>query len=388
MNRLLFLGVLAAGALLADGAVAQQNDSDPNAGNGVKLQGMTQLALGTLIAGPYDVETPPFDNRCLGVEEMDGYFFVTGGGHTTIGWSYMIHRYDLNGLYIDSFPQVSNATSWGGRDMQAVQNGPGDWTLYAGSDNGEVSEYHWDGAALTHVMLHTAAGVVGTVRALCQRPSDGHFFTKSFTATHYEFTLAGGVVSSASNAALSAYGYGWDDTNQSIWSTTSGPSVQEVDAAAVFKSGTFGPTWGTSQGGADVYCDSRNPGMLSMVILGQGAPDSIEVYDLAVQGSCGPPVFTLTETGSCPGQVTLSTGNGTPNSGVAYLHGNAGMSTKPNGTCAGTTVDIANPTLGAVRIADPSGASMVNLNAQAAWCGRTVQCVDLATCAVSNAITL
>jgi hypothetical protein len=388
MNRLLFLGVLAAGALLADGAVAQQNDADPNAGNGVKLQNMTQLALGSLIAGPYDVETGPFDNRCLGVEEMGGYIFVSGGGHTTIGWAYKIHRYDMNGTYIDSFPQVSNAASWGARDMQAVP-AAGGYTLYCGSDNAEVSEYFWNGSTLTHVALHTVPGVVGTVRALCQRPSDGHFFTKSFTSSHYEFTLTG-LVNTVANAALSAYGYGWDDTNASIWSTTSGPSVQEIDAACVYKAGAFGPTWGTAQGGADVYCDSRNPGMLSMLILGQGTPDSVEVYDLAVAGSCGPPAFTLAKSGTCPGPVTLTTTNGAPGGSVAYLSGGPGSTTKPSGACAGTTVSLSSPTLRAIRPSNGSGSSSLSFNAPAGACGATMQCVDIGPgpCTTSNTITL
>lgn len=383
MTRITLIAALVSSAALAQGAFAQQNDVDPARGNGVGMQNTSIAALGSLIAGPYDVETPPFDNRTLGVEEMGGFLWVTGGGHTSLGavWDYKIHQYSMTGTYIQSFAQVSNALSWGGRDMAADGN-----KLYLGSDGGEVSEYLWSGGVLTHVALHTVP-VPDIVRALCRRPSDGHFFTKSFTGTFREFTLTS-LIASVSNSALSAYGFGWDDTNQSIWSTTTGPSVQEVSAGCVFKAGTFGPTWGTAQGGADVYCDSRNPGKLSMVILGQGTPDQLEIFDLAVNGTCGPPGFTLAKTGTCPGPVTLSSSNGTPNRPVAVLYGNAGTFTKPSGACAGLTLGIQNPALAVMLNNNGAGAASVSFNTTAAFCGKTVQFVDVQTCTASNTVTL
>lgn len=385
MNRLLSFGVLAAGALLASGAAAQQNDVDPAASNGKTLSNVAQFALGTLVAGPFDVETGPFDNRCLGTEEMGGFIWVTGADHTTIGYNPRIHQFDMNGTYIQSFPQVTNATSWGGRDMQSVGN-----TLYAGSDNGEVSEYSWNGVTLTHVALHTVTGAtVGTVRALCQK-TGGNFYTKSFTSSFYEFSPAWAVVNTVANAAVSSYGFGYDAVSDSIWSTTTGPGVQELDTGCVFKGGAFGPTWGTAQGGADVYSDSRNPGFLSMLILGQGTPDQVEVYDLGV--SSGPPPFTLASSGTCPGMMTLSTSGGTPGGPCAYVYG-TGTSAKnvPGGPCGTLTLNVGNsPTLYGIFGNNGSGATTVGpFNAKAGWCGLIrVQCVDVGSCSVSNVVTL
>lgn len=311
MRHLNVFGVLLAGALTAGLLTAQQNDSDPAVSNGINAQSTALTALGSLVAGPFDVETAPFDNRCLGVEEMGGFLWVTGGGHTSTGWAYMVHQYDMNGVYLQSWPQVSNTTAWGGRDM--VSNGN---TLYIGSDNAEVSQYSWNGVALSHVSLTTVPGVSGTVRAFTQNPNTGNFFTKSFTGTFYEFTLTG-VVNSVVQTALSAYGFGWDDVNGTIWSTTTGPSVQEVDTSCNFLSGSFGNTWGTAQGGADVYSDSRNPGFLSMVVLGQGTPDSVEVYDLGVPSGVG---FTLSLSGLVAGgSATISVSGAT--AGGLVRHG-------------------------------------------------------------------
>lgn len=111
--------------------------------------------------------------------------------------------------------------------------------------------------------------------------------------------------------------------------------------------------------------------------------------DWQVNGGCGGgPSFTLAKAGSCPGATTLSTSNGTAGGAVAILYGNAGSSTKPSGTCAGTTVNIANPTLGAIIVANGSGAASLSFNAPAGACGKTVQAVDISTCGVSNAVTL
>lgn len=156
------LGVLAACFLLVSAATAQQDDSDPSG----KLSPQAwnkNLVLRGLTAGPYDVETAPFDNRCLGVQKMDRYYFVTGRGHTSTGDNPMIHRYTLTGTYIDSWPQVSNSTGWRGRDMEAIG-----WMLYVGSDSGEVSIYHWDPVmqTLAHQQIVTVTGMTGTVRAL------------------------------------------------------------------------------------------------------------------------------------------------------------------------------------------------------------------------------
>jgi hypothetical protein len=111
--------------------------------------------------------------------------------------------------------------------------------------------------------------------------------------------------------------------------------------------------------------------------------------DFEVNGGCGgPPAFTLAASGSCPGPMTLDTTNGTASGSVVILYGNAGASTKPSGVCAGTTVGIANPTVGAIIGANGSGAASLSFNAPGGACGKTVQAVDISSCTPSNTITL
>ena len=296
-NPLRILPFLALVGLVA-GASAQQDDFymnpstdlDPNgSGYMTYVSGGTSRALGDVVAGPFDVETTPYDNRCLGVEEAWGHFWITGRGHTTIGDNYMVHKYDMNGIWINSFPQnVSspNVGGWGGRDMEADDANN---TLWVGNDNGHVEIMTYD--PITGGLTYSSSMITGvptTVRALCLNTTSGNFFTKSFTGDMYEFDSNGTVINSIVNAGVSAYGFGWDAANGTIWSSTTGAAATEIDPVTGNETGrTFSTALGGSQGGADIYMDSRNTNGPSLVMLHQTAPDSIAVYDTS--GSPPPP---------------------------------------------------------------------------------------------------
>ncbi len=275
-------------------ATAQQvNDIDPG-GSFVPFGGGSSRGLGDVVAGPFDVETGPYDNRCLGVEEAWDHYWVTGRGQSTVGDNYMIHKYDKSGAYLTSYPQTVPAPGgWGGRDMEADDAAN---TLWVGNDGGlvEVQTYDAVTGGLTYSSTVTTA-VVGTVRALCQNTATGNFFTKSFTSSTYEFDMAtGAVVNVFVNSAISSYGMGYDSNKGTIWSTDAGGSASEMDPATGLGTGTgfFGSVTG-SQGGADVYNDPLNANGLSMVMLCQATPDSICVYDTV--GAPPPPPPTWPE---------------------------------------------------------------------------------------------
>ena len=104
--------------------------------------------------------------------------------------------------------------------------------------------------------------------------------------------------------------------------------------------------------------------------------------------TAGPGGPSLSVTGTCPGTMTLSITGATANDSVAVLYGPAGSTTKPSGTCAGTTVDIANPSIGAILGTDGSGAASLTFTAPSGACGLTVQAVDIASCTPTNAVVL
>ncbi|RMH02563.1 MAG: hypothetical protein D6702_08370 [Planctomycetota bacterium] len=278
-----FLLPLLAGLGLAAAAPAQADDTDPIVR---PAPSAPSRGLGSVVAGPYDVETPTFDNRCLGVEYAWGHYWVTGAGHTTTGYNYMIHKFDTNGNYLASYPQPNtSAGPWGGRDMEADE--PAN-TLWVGEDNGIVDVMNYDpvtGGLIYNSTVYTA--VIGTVRALCRNPNTGTFFTKDFSGDLQEFDMNTGlVVNSWALPTLSAYGFGWDYTTNMIWAV-GGASTRlvEVDPVAGTTTGTeVGTVLGGAPGGGDVYDDPRNPNLVSIVALHQTAPDSIVVYD-----TVGPP---------------------------------------------------------------------------------------------------
>lgn len=102
----------------------------------------------------------------------------------------------------------------------------------------------------------------------------------------------------------------------------------------------------------------------------------------------GPTPPRLGKTGTCPGPVTLSVTNATANASVAILYGLPGVFVKPSNPCMGLVLNIANPTLGGVIPTNGLGNASLSFNAPPAACGRTVQGVDLATCAPTNPIVL
>ncbi|HEX9793874.1 MAG TPA: hypothetical protein VGC54_07795 [Planctomycetota bacterium] len=378
-------GVLAACLLTASVSAQQANDVDPNPP--LTNLGVGTAALGDLLLGPIDVETVTGDNLCLGIEKAWGAYWVTSRGSTVTGDDPVIHKFDMAGNYIASYPQVSNSTLWRGRDMQADETAN---KLYVGSDNGEVSVYDYDPATkgLTHNSLFTLLTAMGTVRALCSHPN-GKWYTKSFTSPLWEFDMVagGGSATSFASATISAYGMG-SEPGGSIWATSTGPSAQEMSTTGGVLAGTFGPTWGTAQGGADVYHDSRNQGSLSMVILGQGTPDSFELYDLAIPTASSSDVIISVD-GPCPGPFTVTVTGCTPGGLVKFVSSTNGTGNVvvSGGPCTNVQLCLALPI--AVHpsnwTANAAGVVVVGpITLGAGACGAiTFQVVDVASCRAS-----
>jgi len=109
------------------------------------------------------------------------------------------------------------------------------------------------------------------------------------------------------------------------------------------------------------------------------------IIDDHVFGGSGP---TLAKQGTCPGPMTLRVDGATPGGPVAIVHGPAGSYTRSGNPCNGIVLGISNPTLGAIVGANGSGVATLSFNAPAGACGRTVQAVDVNTCATTNTIIL
>lgn len=97
---------------------------------------------------------------------------------------------------------------------------------------------------------------------------------------------------------------------------------------------------------------------------------------------------SLAKSGTCPGSITLTVAGASPGGSVAILHGPAGAFIKPGPPCAGLALAMSVPTLGPMLTANGLGGAALTFNAPAGACGRTVQAVDVAACAATNAVAL
>ncbi len=110
---------------------------------------------------------------------------------------------------------------------------------------------------------------------------------------------------------------------------------------------------------------------------------------LAVQvreGTGGP---TLAASGTCPGTVTFTLSDFTPNGRAQVYAGRSeGSTTLTTGPCAGTVLDLANARRLANATLDGSGAGAVSRSVAAGFCGRPAQALDVTTCTTSNLATI
>jgi len=109
------------------------------------------------------------------------------------------------------------------------------------------------------------------------------------------------------------------------------------------------------------------------------------MLDNHAYGSGGP---ILAVSGVCPGPSTVDLSGATPFGLVAFANGSVGSFLIPNGSCAGVSLDISNPTLLGMIPADLNGTISLPVNLPTAFCGTTLQAVDLTSCTVSNTVVL
>lgn len=158
-----------------------------------------QAALGTLLQGPIDVmntvTTPPTPgtawNRELGCARGWGYYWVSGGAGAT--GAFAIHQYTTAGVFVQSFTQtVFSATAWGARDLAVDES---NFKLWGGMEGNVLAEYTFNpgggpNGTLTFTTSYTIPAGPGTVRALARNHNNGHFFSKNFNGSLYEFTIS------------------------------------------------------------------------------------------------------------------------------------------------------------------------------------------------------
>jgi hypothetical protein len=135
------------------------------------------------------------DNRLFGVEFLNDFFYVSGGNGSA--QPNLIHRFDRDGNYLDSFAQPGGETEYGFRDLATDGN-----ALY-GSEGRQIVKFSTQGEELDRF-----SGPLNPNRALAFDPETGHLWVADFTSPIYEITLNGTVLRSFPNP-LHICGLSW-----------------------------------------------------------------------------------------------------------------------------------------------------------------------------------
>ncbi|HEX9794536.1 MAG TPA: integrin alpha [Planctomycetota bacterium] len=182
------------------------------------------------------------------------------------------------------------------------------------------------------------------------------------------------------------------NADDGIFLSANGTDWEAVQVGWIFPDGVW-----TKVTGIDLSTTSVSTNGPFYLLIAQsdnnplGSNDGVLLDELEV----GPPSaggLTLSQVGSCPGAITLVCDNGTPGGNCAFAYATGtGAFVIPNGfPCAGTVLGLDNSIqLGATRPVNGSGTATLPANAPQFACGRIyVQCVDLASCAISNVLLI
>jgi hypothetical protein len=248
----------------------------------------TPEALGDPVAGPYNVENAA-NNGQLGVDHAFGHFWVTA--RDAAATNHKLWKYDEAGVFVKAFDQdiASKSSAWGYRDGASDE---GANQIYFGWDAGGFAVLDYD-PATGDVSVNCTQTIpnVGTVRALARTPA-GTLVTKSFSGSIFEFDDTGATLNTFPDPGISAYGAAYDASTDTYWWTDAGGFVTETDATMLLTGGFFdafaGFTLFAAQGGLDIYDDARSATGTAFVMLGQGTPDEISIFEANAGAAANP----------------------------------------------------------------------------------------------------
>lgn len=228
-----------------------------------------------------DIETSTGHNCLLGVEFVDGYYYVTSGGATDYIETNYLFKLSTDGTIVESWVQPTDAAGWGWRDLAWDGN-----YLY-GSDSSTIVQISPINGQPTGV---TIASPVSPARGLAYDPATDHFWTANFDSSLYEIDRSGTVINTYANS-LGIYGLAWDDVSDGgpylwTWSQDGSPMVMATQIDPTTGTATGTAYQGTSitvddlAGGADIASD-RVGGKTVLIGLHQSSPDSLVGYELS-----------------------------------------------------------------------------------------------------------
>ncbi len=240
-------------------------------------QSATPLAVGDLLDTLADLNSINGDYQNLGVEFVDGFWWVTGGASETD--PNQLYKIDADGNLVAAYDQSSSA-GWGWRDLAF----DGDY-LYS-SDSATVVQID---PATGQATGTTIPCPTNPCRALAYDPDTDHFWTANFDSNIWEFDRTGAVIHTYANA-LQIYGAAWDKYSSGgpylwVWSQDPGSVATQYAFDGVNLTPTGVSFVGDAADGAGglaiINGDHPDfPGMLILAGLVQAEPDRIDLFDL------------------------------------------------------------------------------------------------------------
>jgi hypothetical protein len=243
-----------------------------------------QAGTADIVRGPFDVQVQASDSRLHGAVFAWGYYWVSGAGNDIYNPEFMIHKFDENGNYLASYPQIVGTTSEGNRDLEADES---TMTLWGSGDSGLVSIYQYSPGTgnLYAVGLQQTPATHG-FSGFTRDPVSGLFYFYSYfidqitVLTPDLYTVVAYLPTSAG-----IYGLSWSEQTKTLWATQGYGYVRalELDPYTGAETGRrFDIELPDSSraGGCDIYDDPNNPGRPTLAMIVEGCSDQLVCYDV------------------------------------------------------------------------------------------------------------
>ena len=262
--------------------------------------------LGDVVFGPVDVESQTGENGNLGVQFLNGQYFVSTRGSSRT--PHRVHVFSAAGVLTGCFDEhwAAQPSNWGYRDGAT----DGDF-LYFGCELG-VFRHEGDGSNATRII--GGGGPYGNYRALAYDPSgdggNGSLWSCTFESPIIEISMTGDVLTTFPNLdGWSLYGLALDPVTGNLWGhhgirPVGGhppPEIREIDTTT---GRTTGVSWPSDAGVPGTPGGFPVNGGLTLVPGGAGGSghgsDLVALLQADIDVIVG---FELHPAASCPADV-------------------------------------------------------------------------------------
>ena len=276
-------------------------------------------------------------------------------------------------------------------------------SVWIGDYNGtqpNTIEYDLAGTATGNFAPYSAVFAVDATTDGTRAYQLGNAFNTSSTVYSLNADLSGAPTAMFNVSGSDIVGITYDNASGNIWVsdrttmfqyTTGGSLVSSFAHSSgrgcIAYEAATDTLWYVTNGSNNITQYSKTGSLLQTVSVPNLASNNWGA-EFAFGGS---PTFTLTTSGTCPGQVTVTWSNATPNTSLALVFAkNTGSFAIPSGPCQGTVLGLGTQGIRLVNTF-PSGANGSGSrsgNAGTSSCRGYLQMVEVPGCSLTNVAQL